>query len=272
VLRPNLLAEKELYNETDKWLLSQVEKLAKSANLPKPPIIAISPHPEANAYAVGTSKFHSLVVVTKGLLANLTPEQIAAILAHEIGHILNLDTAIKTLLNVIKENIRSIFLKPIKLIGYFPVAIFTIFPFLPVIFIVLVIFLGIHGEWQSALGLLAFFLQFGLLIIFPEIVLLIIDSIRFLHSRWREYHADAIAAQLTSVDAIVSALAALDRLPFLVARNSQTQDAKATLWIRMPLNSDNTTLFPWLYQSHPAIYKRIEALRAGKFTGGSIFR
>jgi Zn-dependent protease with chaperone function len=64
------------------------------------------------------------------------------------------------------------------------------------------------------------------------------------------------------VDDMVSALAALDRLPFQPPKKSQEQ--MATLWIRVAMNQE-IGIFHWLKHTHPPIHKRIEVLRRGLY-------
>ena len=277
VVRPNLLNEKDLYNETEKWLVETVAELASKAGLSKTPNIGIHPTKEVNAFAIGPTTSYSLVVVTSGTLDNLRRDQVSSIVGHEIGHILNLDTSAKTLLNVARENLNSILLVPVSLIGALPLGLFNLWPILILIPVITIIVVGTQGQWQHAFSILGFFFGLYLLTILPNIVLRIIDAVISLHSRWREYNADAIGARVTSVDSMVSALAAIENLPFLLERKEeekrnskgkkgkQVRDVTSTLWIRVPMNPNTEGAFHWLYETHPPIYKRIETLREGKY-------
>merc|ERR1711977_112039 len=55
------------------------------------PKVYIIPSDEPNAFAAGTKA--SVVAVTTGLLDLLTPQELCAVLAHEIGHVRNRDMA-----------------------------------------------------------------------------------------------------------------------------------------------------------------------------------
>merc|ERR1719326_1522165 len=55
------------------------------------PRVYIIPSEEPNAFAAGTKA--SVVAVTTGLLELLTPQELRAVLAHEIGHVRNRDMA-----------------------------------------------------------------------------------------------------------------------------------------------------------------------------------
>lgn len=77
-------------------LHAMVERLASQAGIPKPKV-AISNMPIANAFATGRSPRHAVVAVTRGLLARLEPDEVEAVLGHELTHVLNRDVAVMTL-------------------------------------------------------------------------------------------------------------------------------------------------------------------------------
>ncbi|WP_431897692.1 M48 family metalloprotease [Nonomuraea sp. bgisy101] len=61
------------------------------------PRLALSPSPAPNAYTVGRSRRGATVIVTRGLRERLTPDELAAVLAHEMAHIQHRDVAVMTL-------------------------------------------------------------------------------------------------------------------------------------------------------------------------------
>jgi heat shock protein HtpX len=70
-----------------------VGRLAAMADLPKPRV-ALVPTPMPNAFATGRNPANAVVAVTEGLLRTLPPEELEAVLGHEITHIKNRDMAV----------------------------------------------------------------------------------------------------------------------------------------------------------------------------------
>ncbi len=77
-------------------LHAMVERLCAMADLPKPRIASI-PSNVPNAFATGRSPKHAAVAVTQGLWQRLEPQEVEAVLAHELSHIANRDVLIMTL-------------------------------------------------------------------------------------------------------------------------------------------------------------------------------
>lgn len=74
-------------------LHAMVRELAMRANLPMPRVFLI-PEDAPNAFATGRDPEHGVVAVTSGLLRLLSRQEIAGVIAHELGHIRNRDTLI----------------------------------------------------------------------------------------------------------------------------------------------------------------------------------
>jgi heat shock protein HtpX len=77
-------------------LHAMVERLCAMADLPKPRI-AVIPSDVPNAFATGRSPKHAAVAVTEGLWRRLEPQEVEAVLAHELSHVANRDVLIMTL-------------------------------------------------------------------------------------------------------------------------------------------------------------------------------
>ncbi len=76
-------------------LHAMVERLCAMANLPKPRV-AVVPTDVPNAFATGRNAKHAVVAVTEGLWRRLEPQEIEAVLAHELSHVANRDVLVMT--------------------------------------------------------------------------------------------------------------------------------------------------------------------------------
>ena len=101
-------------NETERWLVETVKRLANKANIGMPEVAIYEG--EANAFATGAFKNSALVAVSTGLLESMTHEEIEAVLAHEIAHVTNGDMVTLTLVQGV-VNTFVVFLS--KIVGYF---------------------------------------------------------------------------------------------------------------------------------------------------------
>lgn len=77
-------------------LYAIVQRLAQQADLPMPRI-AIADTSMPNAFATGRSPKHAVVCVTTGLLRQLSPRELEAVLGHEMTHIRNRDMVVMTM-------------------------------------------------------------------------------------------------------------------------------------------------------------------------------
>jgi heat shock protein HtpX len=77
-------------------LHAMVERLCALADLPKPQV-AIVPSDVPNAFATGRNPKNAVVAVTEGLWRRLPPQEVEAVLAHELSHVANRDVLIMTL-------------------------------------------------------------------------------------------------------------------------------------------------------------------------------
>ena len=101
-------------NETERWLVEVVRKLANKANIGMPEVAVYEGAP--NAFATGAFKNSALVAVSTGLLESMTKEEVEAVLAHEIAHVVNGDMVTLTLIQGV-VNTFVVFLS--KIVGYF---------------------------------------------------------------------------------------------------------------------------------------------------------
>lgn len=101
-------------NETERWLVEVVRRLTTKANIGMPEVAVYEGEP--NAFATGAFKNSSLVAVSTGLLESMTKEEVEAVLAHEVSHIVNGDMVTLTLIQGV-VNTFVVFLS--KIVGYF---------------------------------------------------------------------------------------------------------------------------------------------------------
>jgi heat shock protein HtpX len=101
-------------NETERWLVTTVERLAAKANIGMPEVAVYQGEP--NAFATGAFKNSSLVAVSTGLLESMTKEEVEAVLAHEVAHIQNGDMVTLTLIQGVVNTFVVFFA---RIVGYF---------------------------------------------------------------------------------------------------------------------------------------------------------
>jgi len=232
----NLLA----YWNSDKMLLSMygakqvdaasapdlfhiVERLAGQARLPMPKVY-ITENPQPNAFATGRDPAHAAVCVTSGLLATVSKEELAGVIAHELGHVRNRDTLTMTITAVIAGAIGML-------------ANFAFF----------------MGDRRNPLGLVGMLL---VTMLAPLAAMLVQAAI----SRSREFEADKAGAELTGRPLwLADALAQIDQSARKTLNApADANPATAHMFIINPLHGGLSGLFA----SHPATEERIARLRA----------
>ena len=85
--------------QTDKerQLVNVVEEMAIAAGISRPDIWIV-PDPDPNAFATGLDQSRSHIAVTQGLLDICSRDELQAVVAHELGHVKNLDVRLMTTL------------------------------------------------------------------------------------------------------------------------------------------------------------------------------
>ena len=204
-----------------------IRELAGRAGLPMPRVY-VADNPQPNAFATGRDPEHAAVCATTGLLQMLSRDEIAGVMAHELGHVRNRDTLTMTITATLAGAVSML-------------ANFAFF------------FGGLGGNRNTnPLGIVGVLVA---AIVAPFAALLVQMAI----SRTREYSADRAGAEISGrPEALASALAkissATQRIPNLAAEQNPTA---AHLFIVNPLSGahmDN------LFSTHPATENRIAAL------------
>ncbi|HKS16521.1 MAG TPA: M48 family metalloprotease [Planctomycetota bacterium] len=87
---------KEVSREQAPQLHEIVETLASRAGVPKPKVFLME-SPAPNAFATGRSPKRAVVAVTRGLLNVLDRHELEGVLGHELGHVLNRDILVSSI-------------------------------------------------------------------------------------------------------------------------------------------------------------------------------
>ncbi|MBN9554628.1 MAG: zinc metalloprotease HtpX [Alphaproteobacteria bacterium] len=200
-----------------------VERLAGRAGLPMPKVY-ITENPQPNAFATGRDPAHAAVCVTTGLMASVSNEELAGVIAHELGHVKNRDTLTMTITAVIAGAIGML-------------ANFAFF----------------MGDRRNPLGLVGVLL---VTLLAPVAAMLVQSAI----SRSREFEADRAGAELTGRPLwLADALAEIDRSARKTLNApADANPATAHMFIINPLHGGLSGLFA----SHPPTEERIARLRA----------
>jgi heat shock protein HtpX len=201
-----------------------VKGIADKMGLPMPRLW-VTPEPSPNAFATGRNPHHASVAVTAGLLQLMSDEELAGVLAHEMGHVKNRDILISSIAATLGAALTFVARMGMWFGGG-----------------------SRDGESRSSpLG--------GLLMLFlaPIAAGLIQMSI----SRTREFSADEASARAIGSGApLANALGKLDmyshQIPMEVA------PTQAHMYIMEPLRGKLSRLF----STHPSTEERVARLRA----------
>jgi heat shock protein HtpX len=96
----NAMSEaREISKDDAPQLFNVVEEMSIAAGVPMPKV-RIMETDALNAFATGTSTSNASIAVTRGLLNQLTRDELQGVVAHEMAHIANLDTRYMTVVVV----------------------------------------------------------------------------------------------------------------------------------------------------------------------------
>ncbi|SEN89380.1 zinc metalloprotease HtpX [Palleronia pelagia] len=198
-------------------------ELARNAGLPMPKLYYIDTA-QPNAFATGRNPENAAVAVTAGLVRSLSREEVAGVIAHELAHIRNHDTAIMT--------VTATFAGAISMLANFA------------------LFFGGSRERLGLVGTIA------MMILAPLAAALVQMAI----SRTREYAADKAGAEIcgqpmwlaSALEKIASGAARVDN------HAAERNPATAHMFIINPLHAHKHDS---LFATHPATENRVAALR-----------
>ena len=204
-----------------------VRELAGRAGLPMPRVY-VADNPQPNAFATGRNPEHAAVCATTGLLAALTPDEIAGVMAHELGHVRNRDTLTMAITATIAG----------------AVSMLANFAF----------FFGGNRNSNNPMGIVGVLVA---ALVAPLAAMLVQMAV----SRTREYEADRAGAEISGRPAaLASALAKIADVARRVPNvDAERNPAMAHLFIVNPLAGTGRDS---LFSTHPATENRIAALMA----------
>jgi heat shock protein HtpX len=202
-----------------------VRRLAANAGLPMPRVCMMD-NPQPNAFATGRDPQHAAVCATTGILETLSDEELAGVLAHELGHVKNRDTLTMT--------ITATMAGAISMLANFA------------------FFFG-GRDRRNPLGLAGTIL---VAVLAPVAAMLVQMTI----SRAREYEADKAGAEISGHPLWLAS--ALERISHSAKQienaPADAHPATASLFIINPLHGG----FAGLFSTHPPTEERVARLRA----------
>jgi len=232
----------------ERQIVNVVEEMAIAAGLPKPKVYLVD-DPDPNAFATGHGPQDAAIAVTQGLIERLNREELQGVVAHEMGHVRNLDVRLMTTIAA--------------LVGYVVVLSDVMGRFMR--------FGGGGSRSRSRSGsgsgggplmLILLVLWIITLILTPIIMRIMAMGV----SRNREYLADATAAQLTRNPGALAA--ALEKIDSAVEPTRSIAKSAAHLCITDPLGrklNEKEGALANLLGTHPPMRMRIARLRGMAF-------
>ena len=207
-------------------LYGMVRQLATKARLPMPKVYII-PNATPNAFATGRNPKHAAVAVTQGIIKTLSPEELSAVLGHELAHVKHRDILIGTVAATIAGAITMM-----AHMAHFAM-----------------IFGGGRGSSRgNPIGSLA------MIIVAPIAAMLIQLAI----SRSREYAADAEGAKIHGMPRdLANALKKIHRGVKKIPMKANP--ATAHMFIMNPLSGKG---FAALFSTHPPLEERVKRLES----------
>lgn len=225
VLAMNRAVEVDERNAPEYYAI--VQSLARQAGLPMPKTYLID-NPQPNAFATGRNPQNAAVAATTGLLQQLSHEEVAAVMAHELAHVQHRDTLTMTIVATLAG--------AISMLGNFA------------------FFFGGNRDNNNSLGIIGVLVA---MIVAPFAAMIVQMAI----SRTREYEADRRGAEICGQPLWLAS--ALDKIARGAERirnpDAERNPATAHLFIINPLSGERMDS---LFSTHPSTDNRIAALQA----------
>lgn len=218
--------------EEDQKIVHILDALMLSADLPARPRLYVVDDSQPNAFATGRNPEHAVICVTTGLLEKLEYYELEGVIAHEMSHIRNYDIMLSAVITVMVGFL-------VMISDLFSRSFF---------------WKGSKDDDNKGNAIL---MVIGLVLLIISPILGKIMQMSF--SRRREFLADATAVEITrNPQGLISALQKLD------ADSNELKtatNATANLFIVNPFKSKKSKKKAGLFDTHPTIEARIEALQ-----------
>jgi heat shock protein HtpX len=241
--------------DDERQLVNVVEEMAIASGIPRPRIWIV-PDDDPNAFATGHDPADAHVAVTAGLLAQLDRDELQGVVAHEMGHVKNLDVRLMTLLAAL--------VGAVALAGDFMGRMLRGGARVRV---------GSLGGGRSRGGKKggnpALVLVLALWILSWLLAPLITRLLALGVSRKREYLADAMSAQFTRNPGALAR--ALHKIEHAAAPTTSMKRGSAHLCIADPLGrslSNREGAIAELFGTHPPMAIRVAKLKAMAYQRG----
>lgn len=225
----------------ERQLMHVVEEMALATGLPVPRVYLL-PDTDPNAFATGRSPEVASIGVTEGLLGILDRAELQAVVAHELGHVRNLDIRLMMVVSVLLGAIALLSDMATRRTYYRHAR---------------------RRDDRSGGGLWVL-LALLVAVLAPLVARIVAMAV----SRTREYEADRSAAEYTRNPLALAS--ALEKLAAHAAPTRVATQGTAHLFMVDPkglaLNEEEGALVS-LFATHPPIAKRIERLRRMGYAG-----
>ncbi|MFD1747162.1 zinc metalloprotease HtpX [Rhizobium helianthi] len=213
-----------------------IRQLSANAGLPMPKVYVYD-SPQPNAFATGRNPENAAVAASTGLLQQLTPNEVAGVMAHELAHIQNRDTLTMT--------ITATLAGAISMLGNFA------------------FFFGGNRDNNNPFGFIGVLIA---MIVAPFAAMLVQMAI----SRTREYSADRRGAEICGNPLwLASALGKIAGAAHVIHnQDAERNPATAHMFIINPLSGERMDN---LFSTHPNTENRIAALQSMAAEFGSSY-